>query len=229
MKSKKSNEKEDDANVSKSSLVVVNIVILVIFLLIIGGVYYWVSKKSKGERVFPAGLNYLSPKTTPRETPLYDYVKLVESADWSTFKGKRYGYSFQHPKELIPLTFIDDPTDAVTFKVNDLPPQLSLMFLVETISDRDKTLVGKPEEFVRGYWRYFSGLTGLKSISPVKNDNGLEGFKAVYTTKSGQVNEKYFFIIEGDRDHLLHVANIFGGEGSTSLFNRILNSLDYKK
>lgn len=224
------NDKTEGEVFDKPNLASVSLIILVIFLLLIGGVYYWVSKKSKGEQVFPAGVNYLSPKTsvTPKPVQLYDYAKLLESADWMTFKGKVFPYSFQYPKEMKPLTFIDDPTNAVTFKVNDLPAQWSIMLLVETISTRDKALVGKQEEFVRGYWKYFSGLSGLKSITPVTNDKGLKGFKAVYTTKSGTENEKYFFTVEGDGDHLLYIANIFG-ENSSTFFKRIINSLDYQK
>src|SRR3990167_9269605 len=141
-------DKSEDSSeeISKKNLVAVNVVILVVFLSVIGGVYYFVSKKNKGQQVFPAGINYLSPKGEEAKKPvlLYDFAKLSESSDWVTYKGKAYSYSFQHPKALAPLSFPNDKSDAVTFKVNELPPEQSLLLTVEIVSSRDKNLVGKP-------------------------------------------------------------------------------------
>jgi len=184
--------------------------------------------------VFPAGVNYISPDKTitagiDKPSPLYDYTKLAESIDWATYKGKIYAYNFEYPKVLTPLTFPNDSADSVTFKVSNTPPELNLMFLVETISSRDSSLVGKPEQFVNNYWKFYSGLKSVQTVTSFKNEKGLEGFKANYLAKSGVVtNDNYFFIIPGDSDHLLHIANIFGAEGD-ALFNRIVNGLSYKK
>lgn len=225
---------EESSGMSKSGLVVANVVILVVFLAIVGGVYFWVSSRSKnGQQIFPAGINYLSPNNSSSNVggvaPLYDFAKLAESSDWSTYKGKIYTFSFQYPKELKPLTFPNDQSESVTFKISNVPPELNLMFLVETISSRDPKLVGQPEEFVKNYWKFFSGLKSLNSIEALTIDKGMKGFKASYLAKSGVVtNDNYFFVITGDSNHLLHLANIFGAEGK-GLFNRIVNSLDYKK
>ena len=223
---------EGDSIFSRSNLVLVNLGILVLFLLVVTGIYLWVTKKNKGQVVFPAGVNYLSPQGNEAQKPtlLYDFGKLAESADWVTYKGKIYPYSFQYPKALVPLTFPNDPSDAVTFKVNEMPAEQSLMLLTEKISGRDQNLVGKPEEFVKTYWKYFSGLQGLKNMSKVTNEKGLTGYKASYVLKGGKgtTSEYYFFTLEGDADTLLHVGDIFPAEGKT-VFNRILNSIEYKK
>lgn len=228
-------KKEENSSMSKSSLVVGNVVILVVFVAVVGGVYMWVANKSKkGEQIFPAGINYLSPNDAATakdagEAPFYDFTKLAESADWITYSGKVYGFSFQHPKELKPLTFPNDQSDSVTFKISNVPPELNLLFLVETISSRDAKLTGQPKEFVKNYWKFFSGLKSLNSIEAVTNDKGMRGFKANYMAKSGVVtNDNYFFEVPGDTDHMLHLSNIFGADGK-SLFNRMINSLDYKK
>lgn len=222
---------DSEETISKSSLVTVNLFILVVFLLIIGGIYFFVSKKNKGQQVFPAGINYLFPKGNEAKKPilLYDFAKLAESSDWVTYKGKLYSFSFQHPKELKPLTFPNDQSESVTFKISDVPPELNLMFLVETISSRDSKLVGKPEEFVKNYWKFFSGLKGLNKFEAITNEKGLKGYKASYLAQTNTVtNDNYFFTINGDTNNMLHIANIFGDEGR-SLFNRIVNSLEYKK
>ena len=198
----------ENNEIGKKNLIVINITILVVFLLIIGGVYYWVSQKNKGQQVFPAGINYISPKGEEVKKPilLYDFAKLAESADWVTYKGKIYPYSFQHPKVLPPLSFPNDKSDAVTFKVSELPPEQNLLLTVETISDRDSNLVGKPEEFASNYWKFFPGLKSLKSISKVTNEKGLTGYKATYIVKGTNAitNDNYFFVVEGNNDILLH-------------------------
>lgn len=214
------------------NLVFLNLVILVVFLLIVVGAYYWVAKKGKGQIVFPAGINYLSPnnKTAAQPTPMYDYTKLAESADWITYKGKIYPFTFQHPKALTPLTFANDQSDAVTFKVSDTPPELRLMLNIETVSSRDKNLVGKAQEFARNYWKFFSGLQGLNSIESVTNEKGMAGFKANYVVKGTKTitSDNYFFSMKVDNDHIIHVANIFPPEGQ-AVFNRLVNSIDYQK
>src|SRR3989338_2467177 len=177
---------ETDESLNKFSLVFGNFAVLVVFVLLVGGVYLWVSKKNKtGQQVFPAGVNYLSPKGDEAKKPvlLYDFAKLAESTDWVSYKGKIYPFSFQHPKVLIPLSFPNDKSDAVTFKVNELPPEQSLLFTVETISSRDKNLVGQPEEFAKNYWKFFSGLKSLNKIESVTNEKGMKGYKANYLVK----------------------------------------------
>lgn len=225
--------KEDfSEEMGKKNLVAVNVVILVVFLLVIGGVYYFVSSKNKGQQVFPAGVNYLSPKGEEAKKPvlLYDFAKLAESSDWVTYKGKLFSYSFQHPKVLTPLSFPNDKSDAVTFKVNELPPEQSLLLTVETISLRDKNLVGKQEEFVKSYWKYFSGLKGLKKIESITNEKGMKGYKANYIVKSNNAvtSDYYFFVVEGNDDILIHIGDIFPAEGK-GVLNRMINSLEYLK
>lgn len=225
--------KEDfSEEMGKKNLVAVNVVILVVFLLVIGGVYYFVSSKNKGQQVFPAGVNYLSPKGEEAKKPvlLYDFAKLAESSDWVTYKGKLFSYSFQHPKVLTPLSFPNDKSDAVTFKVNELPPEQSLLLTVETISLRDKNLVGKQEEFVKNYWKYFSGLKGLSKIESVTNEKGMKGYKAKYVVKSNNAvtSDYYFFVVEGNDDILIHIGDIFPTEGK-GVLNRMINSLEYLK
>lgn len=211
----------------------INAVVLIIFLTVVGGAYFWVSNKKNGKQVFPAGINYLSPKDSSdskKPAPLYDFAKLAESSDWVSYKGKIFPYIFQHPKALMPLSLPNDRSDAVTFKVNELPPEQSLLLTVETISDRDKTLVGKPEEFVKNYWKFFSGLKGLNKIEKVTNEKKMKGYKANYLVKSNNsvTSDYYFFIVEGSDDILIHLGDIFPAEGKP-VFNRIINSLEYKK
>ena len=69
----------------------------------------------------------------------------------------------------------------------------------------------------------------MDSIGSFTNEKGLTGWKVRYISKADKVGtDNYFFAIPGKTDKIIHVNNIFPQEG-VALFNRLLNSLDYKK
>lgn len=224
-------------SMSKNSLAFLSVGILVAFLLLVGGVYWFVSKKSKGQVVFPAGINYTGTEGTPppaqNQPPQYDYAKMASAANWADFTSSKKQYIYQYPPEMIPLIFPGDANDASTFNVSNVPAQLNLMVLVETISAYQAklgaNLTGKQEEFVRNYWKIFGGLKGTKNITAFTTEKGLKGWKVNFITQSDTVGtDNYFFVIPNQDDKVIHVNNIFPAEGQT-VFNRLLNSLDYKK
>ena len=195
-------QKPQQESLGKSTLTILSIGTLLVFLALVGGVYWWVSKKSKGQVVFPAGINYTGNET-PAPTqqpqrPQYDYSKMSSAANWTDFTSPRGQYVFQYPPEMIPLIFPGDVNDTVTFDVSDLPAQFNLMVLVETISNYDPKLRGGQEEFVRNYWKFFGGLKALKDIETYETENGLTGWKARYVNQSDLVGtDNYFFPIPG--------------------------------
>ncbi|OGK17657.1 hypothetical protein A2774_03650 [Candidatus Roizmanbacteria bacterium RIFCSPHIGHO2_01_FULL_39_12c] len=211
----------------KGSLTALSIVVLIVFLLLVGGIYWWVSKKGKGETVFPAGLNYTGEETTPQaQRPSYDYAKMAESADWVDFVSAQGQYKYKHPTELYPLVFPGDVNDAVTFDIAAVPAQLNLMVLVETISNYDPKYRGNQEGFVRNYHTFFDGLKGVSEIEEFTTDQGLEGWRVKYITGDDSVGtNNYFFEIPGESNKILHVNNIFPAEGQ-AVFTRLLNSVE---
>lgn len=217
----------------KYSIAIVSGVILVVFLIGLSFLNSFANKKDKSEVVFPAGVNYLGDgnqaegEVAPTQAPNLDFDALVQSQDWVELVGRQYAYSFQYPRGLTPLFFPNDPNDSVTFQVGNIPAELNIMFVVETVSSRDRQYVGNLQGFVSNYWRFFGGLSGVQSVEPFTNDNGLKGYRAVYTTKTGEPTTAHIFLaIPDDADHVLHVANIFPSE---TLFDRIVNSVNYKK
>lgn len=222
---------QDSSN--KYFLTLLSIGILVVFLALVGGIYWWVSQKSKGQVVFPAGINYTGNETPAPaqqpQRPQYDYEKMAGSANWADFTSSKEQYTFQYAPEMIPLIFPGDANDAVTFDVSEIPAQFNLMVLVETISNYDPKLTGRQEEFVRNYWKFFGGLKALDSIETYETENGLRGWKAKYITQTDVVgSENYFFTMTGKPDKIIHVNNIFPKEGQ-AVFTRLLNSLELKK
>lgn len=215
---------------NKGSLTTMSVVILVVFLLIVGGTYWWVSKKGKGEVVFPAGINYTGEETTPApaQRPTYDYAAFAGASDWVDFVSPGGQYSFKYPPQMVPLIFPGDVNDTVTFDVADVPAQFNLMVLVETISSYDSKLRGKQEDFVNSYPNFFDGLKDVQTVESFKTEQGLEGWKVNYTTANDTVGtDNYFFEIPGESDKILHVNNIFPADGQ-AVFTRILNSVELK-
>ena len=224
---------EEGKTSKETNLSVLSITILVVFLFILGGLYWWVSKKGKGQVVFPAGINYTGNETTPPpaqpQRPTYDYEKMADAPNWVDFTSPRGQYTFKYPSEMIPLIFPGDANDTVTFDVSDIPAQFNLMVLVETISNYDSKLTGKQEDFVKNYWKFFGGLKGVQNVESYTSEKGLNGWKVNYLTQNDVVgSDNYFFIIPNQPDKVLHVNNIFPAEGQ-AVFTRLLNSLEYKK
>ncbi|OGK34970.1 hypothetical protein A3F60_04855 [Candidatus Roizmanbacteria bacterium RIFCSPHIGHO2_12_FULL_39_8] len=228
MENKTEEHKKEET--SSYSLSLLSVGILVLFLLVVGGVYYFVSKKSKGQVVFPAGINYTGNEATPQpQKPTYDYNKLASSANWSTFTSPQGQYSFKYPGEMIPLIFPGDPNDTVTFDINNVPAQFNLMVLVDSISNYDPKMVGKQEEFVGNYWKFFGGLKSAQNFQVFETDKGLKGWKVNYVTTGGTVGtDNYFFVVPNDDNKVIHVNNIFPSEAQ-AVFTRILNTLEYKQ
>ncbi len=225
-------ENKADEPSNKSSLPLISVIILVVFLAVVFFLYNWVSKKSKGQVVYPAGINYTgnqSNQVAPSQKPQYDYAKLATSSDWPTFTSSKGQYTFKYPKGMIPLIFPGDTNDSVSFDVADVPAQVNLMALVETVSNYDPKMVGKQEEFVTNYWKYFGGLKASQNTAPFTNEKGLKGYKVNYVTKANVVtSDNYFFFMPGNDDKVLHVNNVFPADGQ-AVFTRLLDSLDFKK
>lgn len=214
----------------KNSLVFLSVGVLAVFLLLVGGLYWWVSKKSKGEVIFPAGVNYTGVDTpAPKQRPQYDYSKMSLDAKWSKFTSLKKQYTFDYPSEMNPLIFPNDANDSVTFDLSDLPPRSNLMTLLESISNYSSQYKGKQEEFVRNYWKFFGGLKNYKDMQPFTTEKGLAGWKVYFIRQNNSAgSDNYFFPVPGSDDKILHVNNIFPSEGQ-AIFLRILNSLELKK
>lgn len=211
----------------KNTLAIASVVVLVVFLLIVGGVYYWVSKRAKGKTVLPAGVNYLGPQNPNLvAVPTLDVSQIGKSGQWLQSGGKIFKYVFIYPAELQITAFINDPTDKIAWVTGIVSPQQNIAFNVESISGFDPKYSGKPDEFVKNFWRRFSGLSGVKDFSDATNQKGVKGYKALYTDKFGRVvTTNYFFPIPNDPDHILQVTNGFLPE---NIFNQIVNSVEFK-
>lgn len=224
-----SNKNKTNLSLNKDSLALTSVGVLALFLVLVGGIYFWVSKKNKSSVVFPAGINYLGPQSGANLTPVptVDMAQLGKSGKWLQSGGKIYKYAFIYPSEIQISAFINDQSDKIAWVTGGVLPQQNIVFSVETMSSLDPKYTGNVEEFANNFWRKFSGLSGTKPVEAVTNQKNVKGFKALYLDKGGKVvNTNYFFPIPNDSDHVLMVIN---GMIPETIFNQIVNSVEFKQ
>lgn len=206
-----------------SGLIVGSIIIATIIF-----VGYRYSQKKGGKLTLPSGTNYLGKAgglnpSTPPTAPLR--FTAASDTPWVQFKGKVFSYSFSYPKTLTLSSFPKDPADSVGISWGNINPQFNLLLDVESIKERNAQYEGNTEEFVRNWWRAFSGLKGVLSVDKLTNANGLKGYKAVYINVANQSpNVDVFFEVPGNQDTVIHLAN---GILDPLIFNRIIDSVKY--
>lgn len=181
--------------------------------------------------VFPGGVTYLGPSPTPTLSPNQPPTAPLRftagpDVSWLTYNGKLYPYSFSYPSTLTLVVFPGDMADSVAIAWGNLPPQQNILVNMEFIDQRDSSIVGKPKiEFVRSWYKYFSGLKGLGKIVPFTNINGVKGFKASYINYAGDSpNVDVFFDVAEDKNKMIHLAN---GILDPTIFDRIIDSVKW--
>lgn len=191
---------------------------------------YRYSQRQAGNIILPGGVTYLgpSPTTVTKQQPPTAPLRFTAPADvsWTTQGGKIYPYSFSSPSTLALVVFPGDPSDSIAISWGNLPPQNNLLFNMEFIDKRDEKLLNKPKiEFVRNWYKFFSGLKGVSNVQPFTNTNGLKGYKASYINYADATpNVDVFFEISGYPNMMLHVAN---GILDPVIFNRIIDSVKW--
>lgn len=215
------------------------------FLIIIGvlilGVSIYVayrnSQSRAGNIIIPAGTTYLGPTLTsapstpiptkdsqPPTAPLR--FSAASDVTWRTQSGRIYPYSISFPTTL-PLTiFPDDETDSVAISWGNIPPQKNILLNIEFIDKRDPGFLGKPKvDYVKNWYKFFSGLKGVDKVEPLTNASGMHGYKASYINYASiSPNVDIFFEIPGTDNMMIHMAN---GVLDPAIFNKIVESLKW--
>lgn len=200
-------------------------------VVILGGAVfatYRYSQKQMGNIVLPGGVTYLgaSPTTPvqPSTAPLR--FTAASTVSWNIQTGNIYPHSFSYPSTLPLVFFPGDASDSVAIAWGNIPPQLNILLNMEFIDKRDEEYIGKPKiEFVRNWYKYFSGLKGVARVEPFTNTNGLKGYKASYINYADtSPNTDVFFEVPGSDSILIHMAN---GILDPVIFDRIIDSLKW--
>lgn len=191
---------------------------------IYGGYYY--SQKKGFKLTLPTGGGYTGQQSPAVDNPPTAPVRFTAPPDtnWLTYIGRTYNYSFAFPETLTLQGFIDPP-DAVGIIWGNLDPKLNLLLDIQSIKALTPQYVGKTEQFVNDWWKFYSGLKGVKSVTKFTNTNGLNGYKAIFIDKSDQSpNVDIFLEIPKNPNLIIHLAN---GILDPTIFDRIVDSLKY--
>jgi len=188
--------------------------------IVYGGYYY--SKNKSANPTTEIGEN--NPVTT--ENPPTAPVRFTAPADtpWISYTGLIYPYTFSYPGNLS-LEIFSDPPDSVGISWGNLDPKLNILLDVQSIKKNSPQYAGQTLEYVRNWWKFYSGLKGISTVDRFVNANGLVGYKAIYINKNDQTpNVDVFFEIPKNPDLLVHLAN---GILDPEIFDRIVDSVKY--
>lgn len=209
----------------------------VIGVLLLGGAVYAAyrySQKQAGNIVLPGGVTYLGPSPSatgpanvqPPTAPLRFTV--ASNVSWIKQTGKIYPYTFSYPTTLPLVAFSNDGSDSIAIAWGNIPAQYNILLNMEFIKSRDPKYLDQPKiEYVKNWYKFFSGLKGVKKVEPFTNTNGMKGYKATYINLSNQTpNTDVFLEAPNDPNLMIHLAN---GVIDPPIFDRMIDSLSWNK
>lgn len=218
-------EQEEQPDIKKLS--VVTLIAVVVLGAVVYGAYLY-SQKKAGNIALPGGTTYLGqPSPTPgAQVVAPQKFSADPSAQWVTFTGKKFPYSFSHPSTLDIVVFPNDKLDAAAINWNNISPQVNILASIEDIqAEHPKDVKLTKLEYVKNWYKYFGGLKGVQSVTQFTNTGGLSGYKAIYINSAGTTpNVDVFFELPGRPTLLLHLAN---GVLEPTLFDRIVDSVKW--
>lgn len=207
---------------------------LVVIGLVVGGGYLY-AKKQSGQQVFPSG--YQAPIPTdqidcgqpkPSSANIWDYynkcdpIKLGPDSKMVPHTDTKYNFTINIPDN-IKLSTIGNGY-GITYK--EIAPNINHLYLYDPASGRQgelATLTG--EDYVRNYWRQYSGLTGVKILDKIINSNGLTAYKAVYVIGGKtEGNQEVFFETKAGSGDFIHFTR---GIIDPAVYDSIINSFKF--
>lgn len=222
------NQKEEQA--PEFSKVAIGLIIAVVVL---GGVVYAgykYSQRQPGKVTLPSGYPATSAKEIdcskprPNEANLWDYYtkcdefKVDQNTKWITFKNAAYKFEFDIPETAQTEVY----PNGMGLNYKEIGANWNLVYSVDLASSRSgefKNLKGKA--YVENYWRQYPGLAGVKSVEPIVNGKGVDGWKAIYKIGDKDGNQEIFFELGKDSGNFVHFTK---GIFSQQVFDNIVGT-----
>jgi hypothetical protein len=202
--------------------------IIILALSLYAGYRY--SQSKRGNIMLPGGATYLGNTPTPipqaaSPTPLPKFTATA-TIDWKDHAGEIYPYTISYPSTLPIVIFPTDPNDSVAIVWNNVPPQQNILINIERIDSRDPKLVDQSKiEYVRNWYKFFTGLKGIANLEEFTNASGLKGYRASYlNTENTSPNIDVFFEVPKQKTILIHLAN---GMIDEKIFNKIVDNVKW--
>jgi len=224
----------------------ISIIILLLsfsfFLCSLVFLFYHLANTNNGSIAIPAGKTYLGPSelqpewtnfSPPTPQPEINDQSLFTadtSTLWKTWTGKTYPYAFSYPETLPLAGFPNDPSDSVGMSWKGKKPQEHILI---NVIDLSKNTAFTPyistskKEFVQNWWKQFSGLKGVSSLTEFTNTKGLKGYKTRFINSDGQSpNLDIFFEVPKNPNLMIRIAN---GIIDPTVFDTMVESVEWKK
>ena len=235
-------ESEKHAKFNASILLLYGSLSLLLFSLLY--LSYHLSNTNRGTIAIPAGKTYLGPadllpdwtglsKPTASPIPQQEESSVFtadEKTPWILWYGKRFPYQFSYPKTLTLSGFPNDPSDSVGISWNGKKPSENILLSVIELSKNKafEPYIKKPKkEFVEQWWKQFTGLSGVSTITEFTNKKGLKGYKTRFINAQGQTpNLDIFFEVPKKPELVIRIAN---GILDETVFDTIMESVEWKK
>lgn len=239
-KTEKKNDIEEEA--PEFSKVVLGLAVAV---LVLGGIIYagyTYSQKKAGKTVYPAGypigqqpaataknwtqIDCNTEKYNPADPWPYilkcDRFKTDANAKWVPYTDKGGRFTVQLPSTLKTIEYSNGLGVVYKDVTNAASNLLLSLDIAASRSGEFKNLKG--EEYVKNYWRQYSGLSGLQSFEVIKNTNDEKGYKAVYKLSNNIPSpaiEIFFELPGGEAGDFVHFSS---GVLDDTVFNTIVGS-----
>jgi hypothetical protein len=210
---------ENDMSSYKIAAAIAVVITVIGIVLVI--IQYQHAATRTGTIIIPAGNTYLGPSNTSPPQPT------VSDAAWHTVQGHIYPYTLSVPGTITLTTFPNDPYDMYAVSGND-PSSNVLIGLdnLEKNTSRNQYIKQQKTVYINQWWKQFGGLTGVKSIEPFTNRNGLKGYNVKFLNSAGQSpNLDVFFEIPDHPEYVIHLSN---GTLDPAVFTKIVDSVGWE-
>lgn len=207
---------------------VIAAVVVVFLLIVIFAWHSWTTKRQK-ETVLHSGVTYTGPTPTGgQQAPSGNVFTASPDEPTQIIQGEQYDYSFAAPQSLVLVRLDENPYDIWAVKFGNILPSSAVLIGVDNFQNNDKLkeFINQPKiAYVENWWKQFSGLTGVESITPFTNSKGLKGYKAKYLTGGGPSgNDDVFFEVPESKNLMIHLSN---GVLAQDVFDRIIDSVSW--
>jgi hypothetical protein len=177
-----------------------------------------VTSNSTGKENAKNQTNQNQPPTAPLR------FTVLANESWNAKSGNIYPYTFSYPASLPLVVFINDLTDSVAISWGNIPAQQNVLLNIELIEKRDPKYVDMAKiEYVKNWYKFFSGLKGVSKLEPFTNTNGMKGYKVWYINSAdASPNLDVFFEVPKYNNIMIHMAN---GIIDPPVFDRMVDTV----
>jgi hypothetical protein len=225
-------ETEEQLEGQEKSLLLVSGIVGGMVVLLLVGIFAWHqwTLVRDAKVVLHSGYTYTGPTPTPGQAATNNAGKFTvpQDAPWTTINGVKYPYSFEAPSALTLVRLPNDQYDIYAISWNGQTPESNVLIGVDNLTRTPqlKEYVSQPKiSYVENWWKQFGALSGVASITPFTNKNGMKGYRARYKIGGNPApTEDVFFEVTKKPEVVIHLSN---GVLSEEVFSKILDTLNW--